>query len=66
MSRIQVGTRVQVLQPDYVAGCLGVVCAREALLDGQGLDRWLIQVDSGEVLVSLPPNEFQVLELNAC
>ncbi len=59
---IRIGVRVQVLQPGYVAGRIGVVCARESLLGGQDLDRWLIQIDSGEILVSLPPDEFEVLD----
>jgi hypothetical protein len=58
---IQVGNKVLILRPAYVAGKVGVVCSRESLLEGQASNRWLIQVDSDNMLVSLTPQEFQVI-----
>jgi hypothetical protein len=58
---IQVGNKVLILHPAYVAGKVGVVCSRESLLEGQASNRWLIQVDSDNMLVSLSPQEFQVI-----
>ncbi len=56
-----VGERVLILHPAYVAGKVGVVCAQEILSDGQPSGRWLIQIDSEDIMVSLTPNEFQVI-----
>jgi hypothetical protein len=58
---IQVGDRVKILQPAYVAGKVGVICDREVQSGGQPSDRWLIQIVSEDIVVSLPPDEFQVL-----
>lgn len=58
---IRVGDRVQILQPAYVAGKIGVVSGREVDSEGQPSDRWLIQLISEDIMVSLTPNEFQIL-----
>ncbi len=50
-----------ILHPPYVAGKIGVVCAQEILSDGQPSGRWLIQIDSENIIVSLSVNEFQVI-----
>jgi hypothetical protein len=52
---------VKILQPAYVAGKVGVICDREVQSGGQPSDRWLIQIVSEDIVVSLPPDEFQVL-----
>jgi hypothetical protein len=59
---IQVGTRVAILQPDYVADAIGVVIAREELVEGELSDRWLIQIIGEDVVVSLTIEEFRVLD----
>ncbi|MBF2009609.1 hypothetical protein ACF3DV_15415 [Chlorogloeopsis fritschii PCC 9212] len=58
---IQIGAKVLILSPAYVAGRIGVVCGREVLSDNLPSDRWLIQVDSENIVVSLTRNDFQVL-----
>jgi hypothetical protein len=58
---IQVGDQVLILQPAYVAGKVGVVCGQEVISGGQSSDRWLIQVVSEDMVVSLTRDEFQVL-----
>ncbi|HEY9666096.1 MAG TPA: hypothetical protein V6C91_04790 [Coleofasciculaceae cyanobacterium] len=58
---IQVGDQVLILNPAYVAGKIGVVCSREVQSGGQFSDRWLIRVISEDIIVSLTPDEFQVL-----
>jgi hypothetical protein len=62
--RIQVGDRVLILSPSYVAGKYGVVRGRESNSDSPANQRWLIQVeneDSSEVVVSLVLGEFTIL-----
>lgn len=58
---IELGARVEVLQPDYVAGEIGIVLSREELLEGELTDRWLIQVIDQDVILSLTIEEFRVL-----
>ncbi len=50
-----------ILRPAYVAGKVGEVRGKEILSSGQPSDRWLIQVDSENILVSLYLREFQAL-----
>lgn len=50
-----------ILHPPYVAGKIGVVLAQEVLSDGQPSGRWLISVDSENIIVSLTAKEFQVI-----
>lgn len=58
---IQVGNKVLILRPAYVAGKVGVVYSQELLLDGQTSNRWLVKVDPDNILVSLNPQDFQVI-----
>jgi len=62
--RIQVGDRVLILNPAYVAGKYGVVRGRESNLDSPANRRWLIQVedeDASEIVVSLILGEFTIV-----
>jgi hypothetical protein len=62
--RIQVGDKVLILNPSYVAGKYGVVCGRESNSDRTGNQRWLIQVedeDWSEIVVSLVLGEFTLV-----
>jgi hypothetical protein len=52
---------VLILHPAYVARKIGVVRAQEVLWDGQPSGRWLISIDSENIIVSLNANEFQVI-----
>jgi hypothetical protein len=61
-NKIQVGDKVLILLPEYVAGKVGVVWGLEKLSSGQLSGRWLIQVDSDRMLVSLYSDEFQLLD----
>ncbi|WP_336622319.1 hypothetical protein [Chlorogloeopsis sp. ULAP01] len=58
---IQVGDKVLILLPEYVAGKVGVIWGLEKLSGGQMSGRWLIQIDSDDILVSLNQDEFKVL-----
>ncbi|MDF5723803.1 MAG: hypothetical protein PUP91_25740 [Rhizonema sp. PD37] len=58
------GDKVLILRPAYVAGKVGEVCGKEILSSGEPSDRWLIQVDSENILVSLYLREFQALNQN--
>jgi hypothetical protein len=61
-NRIQVGTRVKVLQPAYVAHRTGVILSKEELPDGKITGRWIIQIEGENILLSLMPQEFAVIE----
>lgn len=58
---IQIGARVEILQPEYVADAIGIVIAREELVEGELSDRWLIQVVGEDVVLSLTIEEFRVV-----
>ncbi|MCP6757323.1 MAG: hypothetical protein NHB32_00830 [Fischerella sp. CENA71] len=58
--KIQVGNVVLILYPEYVAGKRGVVCAKEIIINEKMSDRWLIQVESENIVLSLNADEFQV------
>ena len=58
---IKVGDKVIVLRPSYIAGKVGFVCAKEILSDEQVSKRWIIRIDSENVMVSLTPKEFELL-----
>ncbi len=62
--RIQVGDRVLILSPSYVAGKYGIVRGRESNSDSPANQRWLIQVEdeeSSEIVVSLVLGEFTLV-----
>jgi len=62
--RIQVGDRVLILCPSYLAGKYGVVRGREPDSNSPANQRWLIQVedvDSSEIVVSLILDEFTLV-----
>lgn len=59
---IPIGTRVEIIQPDYVAGCLGIILGREEIGEGEWTDRWLIQVRAEEMVLSLAQDEFRVIQ----
>lgn len=62
--RVQVGDRVLILSPSYVAGKYGLVRGRESISDSPAKQRWLIQVedeDSSEIVVSLILGEFTLV-----
>ncbi|QLE54509.1 hypothetical protein [Nostoc sp. TCL26-01] len=60
---VQIGDRVLILSPGYIAGEFGVVCGRESRSDGQPSKRWLIKIDSEKdnIVVSLLSGEFQII-----
>ncbi|GAB1540636.1 hypothetical protein NUACC21_33050 [Scytonema sp. NUACC21] len=60
----KVGDKVLILRPAYVAGKVGVICEREVLSEGNLSGRWLVRVDSEDVVVSLTPNEFELAKDN--
>lgn len=62
--RIQVGDRVLIVSPSYVAGKYGVVRGRESMSDNPANQRWLIQVEDegwSEIVVSLVLGEFTLV-----
>ena len=62
LETIKVEDTVLILYPEYVAGRTGVVCGKEQFTDRQAIARWLIQVDSENMVVSLTADEFQILD----
>ncbi|NJM71987.1 MAG: hypothetical protein HC862_18355 [Scytonema sp. RU_4_4] len=57
----KVGNKVLILRPSYVSGKVGVICDKEVLSGGHLSGRWLIRVDSEDIVVSLTPKEFKVV-----
>lgn len=58
----QVGDKVLIMNPAYVAGKFGIISGEEVLSDGQNSGRWLVEVASDDLVLSLSMNDFQVLE----
>lgn len=61
---MKIGDKVQILQPAYVAGQVGEICAQEILSSSQSIERWIIRVEAKDIVVSLPPQEFQVKHIS--
>jgi len=59
-ANIQVGARVRILEPAYVAGKTGIVVCLEPPSNGLNSGRWLIQVEAEEILLSLESEQFLV------
>lgn len=57
----KVGDKVLILRPAYVAGQVGKICAKEVLSGAHPSGRWLIQLDSEDIVVSLSPKEFELV-----
>jgi hypothetical protein len=55
---IQPGARVRILAPDYVVGKIGIILSQETVSSEQLSDRWVIQVESEEIVLSLFLDEF--------
>ena len=55
---IKVGDTVLILHPEYVVGRIGLVCGKEEFTDKEAIARWLIQVDSENIIVLLTADEF--------
>lgn len=58
---IRVGDKVVILRPSHVAGKVGFVYAKEVLSDKQASKRWIIRIDSENIMVSLNSKEFELL-----
>ncbi|NJL78675.1 MAG: hypothetical protein HC907_34875 [Richelia sp. SM1_7_0] len=58
---IQVGDKVVILRPSHIAGKIGFIYAREVFSDEEISKRWIIRIDSEDVMVSLSPKEFELL-----
>ena len=60
-NNVEVGYQVLILTPLYVTQKLGVVCGRESDVDSEHKQRWIIQVESSNIVVSLTEDEFKVI-----
>ncbi|MBV6621966.1 MAG: hypothetical protein KI793_03265 [Rivularia sp. (in: Bacteria)] len=58
---IKVGDKVIILRPSYIAGKVGFIHAKEILSDEEVSKRWIIRIDSDNIMVSLTPKEFELL-----
>lgn len=59
--QIPVGTPVEIIQPDYVAGQLGIILGREEVVEGEPSDRWLVQILGEDAVLSLARDEFRIV-----
>ncbi|MDY6897005.1 MAG: hypothetical protein SWZ49_02870 [Cyanobacteriota bacterium] len=58
---IRVGDKVIILRPSHIAGKIGFIYARETLPNEEVSKRWIIRIDSENIMVSLSPKEFELL-----
>ena len=58
---IRVGDMVIILRPSHLAGKVGFIYARETLPNEEVSKRWIIRIDSENIMVSLSPKEFELL-----
>jgi hypothetical protein len=56
---VQIGDKVLILRPAYVIGKVGVVCGMESNSQTQASKRWIIEIESENMVVSLTSEEFQ-------
>lgn len=56
---LQIGDKVLITAPAHIAGKIGFVYSREELPNEQFSERWLIQIDSEDIVVSLQRHEFE-------
>ncbi|MBW4512953.1 MAG: hypothetical protein KME64_41685 [Scytonematopsis contorta HA4267-MV1] len=57
----QPGDKVLVLRPEYVAGKIGVVHEKEEVSLGKPSERWLIRIESENLVLSLSREEFKII-----
>ncbi|MEM7716005.1 MAG: hypothetical protein AAF349_20935 [Cyanobacteria bacterium P01_A01_bin.68] len=58
---IRVGDKIVILRPSHIAGKVGFIYARETLPNEEVSKRWIIRIDSENIMVSLSPKEFELL-----
>lgn len=58
---IRVGDKVIILRPSHIAGKVGFIYAKEILSGQEVSKRWIIRIDSENIMVSLTPKEFELL-----
>jgi len=58
---IKVGDKVVILPPSHIAGKVGFIYAKETLPNGELSKRWIVRIDSENIMVSLSPKEFDLL-----
>ncbi|MCU0525031.1 MAG: hypothetical protein MUF72_09425 [Elainella sp. Prado103] len=58
---LPIGTRVEIIQPDYVAGQIGLILGREEVVEGEPSRRWLVRIVSEDAVLSLAREEFRIL-----
>ena len=58
---IRVGDKVIILRPSHIAGKVGFIYARATLPNEEVSKRWIIRIDSENIMVSLSPKEFELL-----
>ncbi len=57
----QAGDKVLIISPAYVAGKSGIVCGKEVLPNGKPSGRWLVEIASESLVLSLSVNDFKIL-----
>jgi len=58
---IQIGDKVVILRPSHIAGKIGFIYAKEILSNEEFSKRWIIRMDSENIMVSLSAKEFELL-----
>jgi hypothetical protein len=58
----QAGDKVLIISPVYVSGKSGIVCGKEVLSNEKPSGRWLVEITSESLVLSLNANDFKILE----
>ena len=53
---------VEMMEPDYAASRIGQIVAREVLQNGQDTGRWIVKVVDDDLILSLLPDDFRVID----
>jgi hypothetical protein len=58
----QAGDKVLIISPVYVSGKSGIVCGKEVLSNEEPSGRWLVEIASERLVLSLNVNDFRILK----
>ncbi len=57
----QAGDKVLIISPVYVSGKSGIVCGEEVFSNEKPSGRWLVEIASENLVLSLSVNDFRIL-----
>jgi hypothetical protein len=57
----QAGDKVLIISPVYVSGKSGIICGKEVLSNEKPSGRWLVEIASENLVLSLSVTDFRIL-----